>query len=154
MCCNISCKNSDLILVFLSHLFCLNLDLFFDFIFQNFNTLCCHIEHFTVKHSIDELLYREIEVSCYNHEHKKLLTCQYQLMFISYQKPLFPQRQSQLEDIFLQSGQHSNSINNFQLYLTDFHSFFIDSFENYLESFPSRKIVNNLTFVHNTNNFF
>jgi len=154
LCCNISCTNSDFILVFISHLFRLKLDLFFDSIFQNFNTLCCHIEHLTVKHSIDELPYWEIEVSCYNHEHQKLLTCQYQLMFISYQKLLFPQRQSQLEDIFLQSGQHSNSINNFQLYLIDFHSFFINSFEKYLETFSSRKIVNDLTFIHNTNNSF
>lgn len=38
--------------------------------------------------------------------------------------------------------------------MTDFHSFFIDSLKNYLEVFPSRKIVNDLTFVHNTNNSF
>ena len=44
--------------------------------------------------------------------------------------------------------------NNFTFYLKDFHPFFIDSFENCLEIFPSRKIVNDLTFVHNTNKFF
>ena len=38
--------------------------------------------------------------------------------------------------------------------MTKFHPFFIDSFENCLEIFPSRKIVNDLTFVHNTNKFF
>ena len=38
MCCNISCTNNDFILVFLSQLFCLNLDLFSDFILQNFHT--------------------------------------------------------------------------------------------------------------------
>ena len=38
--------------------------------------------------------------------------------------------------------------------MKDFHPFFIDSFENCLEIFPSRKIINDLTFVHNTNKFF
>ena len=38
--------------------------------------------------------------------------------------------------------------------MIDFHPFFINSFENCLESFPSWKVVNSLTFTHNTNNFF
>ena len=154
LCCNISCTNSDFILVFLSHLVCLNLDLFSDFIFQNFNTLCCHIEHFIIKHSIDEFPYWEIEVSCYNHEHQKLLTCQCQLMFISYQNLLSSQRRYQQENVFLEICQQSNLINNFPIHLKDFHPFFINSFEKYLENFLSKEIVNSLTFVHNTNNFF
>ena len=38
--------------------------------------------------------------------------------------------------------------------MKDFHPFFINSFEKYLENFPSWKIVNSLTFTHNTNSFF
>ena len=33
----------------------------------------------------------------------------------------------------------------------DFHPFFIDKFERHLESFPSRKIINNLALKDNTN---
>ena len=71
-----------------------------------------------------------------------------------YQKLLSSQRQYKQENVFLQSGQQSNLINNFLFYLADFHPFFINSFEKYLESFPSWMIINNLTFVHNTNKFF
>jgi len=73
-------------------------------------------------------------------------------MFIAYQKLLSSQRQCQQENVFLQSGQQFNSINKLPFYLKGFHPFFINSFENCLEIFPSRKIVNDLTFVHNTNN--
>ena len=113
LCCNISCKNSDFILVFLSQLFCLNLDLFFDFILQNFHTFRWHIEHLTIKHSIDALPDWEIEVSYYNHEHQKILIFQFQSMLMFHQKLLFFQRQCRQENVFLQSGQQFNSINNF-----------------------------------------
>jgi len=69
LCCNISCTNSNFILFF-PHLFCIKSDL----IFQFFHTFRWHIEHFIIEHSIDELPYCEIEVSCYNHERRKLLT--------------------------------------------------------------------------------
>lgn len=154
LCYIISCTNSDFILVFPSQLFCIKSDLFSYFIFQFFHTFRWHIEHFTVKHPIDELLYWKIEVLYYNHEHQELLTYQYQLMLIFYQKLLFFQRQYQQENVFLQYGQQFNSINKLSFYLKKFHPFFIDSFENCLEIFPSRKIVNDLTFVHNTNNSF
>lgn len=75
-------------------------------------------------------------------------------MLMFHQKLLSSQRQCQQENVILQSGQQSNSINNFPFYLTDFYRFFINSYEKYLENFPSWKIVNNLTFVNNTNNFF
>ena len=75
-------------------------------------------------------------------------------MLMFYQKFLSSQRQCQQESVFLQSVQQSNSINNLPLYLIYFHSFFINSFGKYLESFPSWKIVNSLTLTHNTNNFF
>lgn len=154
LCCNISCKNSDFILFLFPHLFCIKLDLFSDLIFQFFHTFRWHIEHFTIKHSIDAFPYWEIEVSCYNHERRKLLTYQCQSMFIAYQKLLSSQRQYQRKNVFLQSSQQFNLINNFPFYLRDFRPFFISLFENYLEIFPSRKIGNDLTFVHNTNNSF
>lgn len=154
LCCNISSTNSDFILVFISQLFCLNLDLFSDFILQNFHTFRWHIEHLTIKHSIDALPNWEIEVSYYSHEHKKILIFQFQSMLMFHQKILFFQRQYQQENVFLQYGQQFNSINSFPFHLKDFHPFFINSFEKYLEIFISKEMVNNLTFVHNTNNFF
>lgn len=75
-------------------------------------------------------------------------------MLMFHQKLLFFQRQCQQENVFLQSGQQFNSINKLPFYLKGFYPFFIDSFENCLEIFPSRKIVNDLTFVHNTNKNF
>ena len=102
LCCNISCTNKDFILFFLS-LFCSNLDLFCDFIFQIFDTLRWHIERFNSKHSIDAFPYSEIEVSYHNHEHQKPLIFQFQSMLIFYQKILSSQRQCQQENVFLQS---------------------------------------------------
>ena len=118
------------------------------------STLRWHIERFNSEHSIDALPYWEIEVSYYNHEHQKLLIFQIQSMLMFYQKLISSQRQCQQENVFLQSSQQSNPVNNFPFYLTDFHSFFISLFENCLESFPSWKLVNSVTLTHNTNNFF
>ena len=92
LCCNISCTNNDFILVFLSQLFCLNLDLFSDFILQNFHTFRWHSEHLTIKHSIDALSDWEIEVSYYNHEHQKISIFQFQSMLMFHQKLLSFQR--------------------------------------------------------------
>ena len=75
-------------------------------------------------------------------------------MLMFYQKLLSSQRQCQQENVFLQSGQQSNLIDNFPFYLTDFPPFFINLFENCVEIFPSWKIVNSLTLIHNANNFF
>ena len=71
-----------------------------------------------------------------------------------HQKLLSLQRQCKQKNVFLQSGQQFNSINKLPFYLKGFHPYFIDLFENCLEIFPSRRIVNDLTFVHNTNKFF
>lgn len=150
MCCNISCKNSNFILFLFSHLFVIKSDL----IFQFFHTFRWHIEYLTIKHSIDALPNWEIQVSYYNHQHRKILIFQFISMLMFHQKLLSFQRQCQQENVFLQSDQQFNSINKLRFYLKGFHPFFIDSFENCLGIFFSRKIVNDLTFVHNANKFF
>lgn len=132
------------------HLFCIKLDLFSDFIFQIFDILRWHIEHFINKHSNDTLPCWKIEVLYYNQKHQ----FQFQSMLMFYQNLLSSQRQYQQENVFLEICQQSNLINNFPFHLKDFHPFFINSFEKYLENFSSWKIVNSLTFTHNTNNFF
>ena len=71
------------------HLFSLDLDLFSDFILQNFRTFRWHIEQLTIKHSIDALPDWEIEVSYYNHEHQKISIFQFQSMLMFHQKLLF-----------------------------------------------------------------
>lgn len=74
-------------------------------------------------------------------------------MLMFYQNLLSSQRKYQQENVFLEISQQFNLINNFLFNLKDFHPFFINSFEKYLETFSSRKIVNSLTFTRNTNSF-
>ena len=99
------------------------------------------------------MLESENEVSYSNHEHQEILILQHQLILISYRLPLSSQRKCQQETVFSQYDQKSKSIDNLPLYLTDFHPFFIDPFEKYLESVPSRNIVNSLTLAHNNDKF-